>query len=141
MNRRSHRGPVEMNPTRSHEVAGSIPDLAQCVKDLALLWLWRRPAAAALIRPLAWEPPYAAGAALKRPEKKITENRNIHLSYSYSSLSLSLTLSWTRRKKSLTFYKKCCVEFLPRVSGLKIQLQQLGLWQRHRFDPQPSTVG
>ena len=31
--------------------------------DPALLWLWRRPVATALIRPLAWEPPYAAGAA------------------------------------------------------------------------------
>ena len=31
--------------------------------DLVLLWLWRRPAATAPIRPLAWEPPYAAGAA------------------------------------------------------------------------------
>ena len=38
--------------------------------DLALLWLWRRPAAVAPIRPLAWEPPYAAGAALKRPKTK-----------------------------------------------------------------------
>ena len=37
--------------------------------DVALLWLWCRPAAAALIRPLAWEPPYAPSAALKR--KKI----------------------------------------------------------------------
>ena len=31
--------------------------------DPALLWLWRRPVATALIQPLAWEPPYAAGAA------------------------------------------------------------------------------
>ena len=31
--------------------------------DLALLWLWRRPAAAAQIQPLAWELPYAMGAA------------------------------------------------------------------------------
>ena len=30
-----------------------------------LLWLWHRTAAVALIRPLAWETPYAAGAALK----------------------------------------------------------------------------
>ena len=33
--------------------------------DLALLWLWRRPADAAPIQTLAWEPPYAAGMALK----------------------------------------------------------------------------
>ena len=36
------------NPTRNHGVVGSIPDLAQWVKDPVLLWLWRRPAAAAL---------------------------------------------------------------------------------------------
>ena len=37
--------------------------------NLALLWLWQWLAAAALIRPLSWEPPYAAGAALKRKQK------------------------------------------------------------------------
>ena len=31
--------------------------------DPSLLWVWRRPVATAPIRPLAWEPPYAAGAA------------------------------------------------------------------------------
>ena len=34
----------------------------------ALLWLWHRLAATALIQPLAWEPPYALGAALKGPK-------------------------------------------------------------------------
>ena len=34
--------------------------------DLALLWLWCRLVAVALIRPLAWEPPYATHVALKR---------------------------------------------------------------------------
>ena len=34
--------------------------------DLTLLWLWHRPSATAPIRPLAREPPYAAGAALIR---------------------------------------------------------------------------
>ena len=38
--------------------------------DPVLLWLWHRPAAASLILPLAWELPYAAGAALKRKKKK-----------------------------------------------------------------------
>ena len=38
--------------------------------DLAFPWLWCRPAAKALIGPLAWEPPCAAGAALKRKRQK-----------------------------------------------------------------------
>ena len=38
--------------------------------DLALLWLWCRPAATAPIRPLAWELPCAVGGALKCKKKK-----------------------------------------------------------------------
>ena len=33
--------------------------------DPALLWPWCRPVATASIQPLAWEPPYIAGVALK----------------------------------------------------------------------------
>ena len=45
--------------------------------DLALLWLWCRQAAAALIRPLAWDPPYAEGVALKRQKKKKQKTKNL----------------------------------------------------------------
>ena len=38
--------------------------------DPALLWVWRRPAAAALIQPLAWELPCAKGVALKKKKRK-----------------------------------------------------------------------
>ena len=41
-----------------------------CALDPVLLWLWHRLAAVAPIRPLAWEPPYAKGVALKRKKKK-----------------------------------------------------------------------
>jgi len=37
--------------------------------DLALLWLWYRLAAVALMRPLAWEPQYATDAVLKSKNK------------------------------------------------------------------------
>ena len=34
-----------------------------------LLWLWRRPVATALMRPLAWETPYVEGAAQEKAKK------------------------------------------------------------------------
>ena len=38
--------------------------------DPGLLWPWCRPVASAPIRPLAWELPYAAGAAQEMAKKK-----------------------------------------------------------------------
>ena len=53
--------------------------------DPALLWLWRRPVATAPTQPLAWEPPYAAGAAqeiattTKRQKTKKKKKKKVHL--------------------------------------------------------------
>ena len=49
--------------------------------DLVLLWLWHRPAAAALIKPLAWEPPYAMGTALKQTNKNKQTNKKKHIHF------------------------------------------------------------
>ena len=47
--------------------------------DPMLLWLWCRSAATAPIRPLAWEHPYATGAALKKPKRKTNISPNVQL--------------------------------------------------------------
>ena len=53
--------------------------------DPALLWLCRRPAATTPIGPLAWEPPYAIGAAqeMAKRQKKTPKNKkqNCHLGF------------------------------------------------------------
>ena len=50
----------------------------RCGLDMALLWLWCRPAAVTLIRLLAWEYPEAAGAALKSKIKTERKKKNDH---------------------------------------------------------------
>ena len=47
-----------------------------------MLWLWHRLVATGPFRPLAWEPPYAAGTALekaKRLKKKKKDQKKINI--------------------------------------------------------------
>ena len=65
----------------------------RCGSDLAWLWLWL--AALAPIRPLAWELPYAEGAALKKRRKKkkkkrIGANNSVYPKAAQSLLSVCL---------------------------------------------------
>ena len=45
--------------------------------DLALLWLWHRLVATALIRPLAWEPAYAVGVALEKAKRQKEKKKKV----------------------------------------------------------------
>ena len=91
------------NLTRNHEVESLIPGLAQWVKDLGchelwcrsqmwlgsrVLWLWHRLVTTAPTRPLAWEPPYAAGAAPEKA-KRHTQKKLIPHVKSHGSFIIS----------------------------------------------------
>ena len=68
--------------------------------DPVLLWLWRRLVATALIRPLAWEPPYAVGAAQEKTKNK-TKQR-----VKFDSISFNwkcLTTKYRERKLKRRF--------------------------------------
>ena len=67
--------------------------------DLALLWLWRRPAAVSLIRPLAWEPPYGLGEALKKSKKKKSKKKE-HI-YISNNVCFSVILCKHRQPKGI----------------------------------------
>ena len=56
--------------------------------DPALLCLWCRLADPALIRSLAWEPPYAAGAALEKTKKKKKKKESVGKRFSHGSVPL-----------------------------------------------------
>ena len=47
----------------------------RCSLDPKLVWLWCRQASAALIQPLAWELPCAAGVDLKRQKQTNQKNQ------------------------------------------------------------------
>ena len=61
----------------------------RCGSDPMMLWC--RLAAVALIRPLAWEPPYATGAALKRQKQKKKKKEMSLIDYNYYSAPLILS--------------------------------------------------
>ena len=69
-----------MNPTGIHEDMGLISGLKiQLYRELwcrLQMWLRSRVAVAVPIGPLAWKPPYAAGAARKKKKTKQKKTKN-----------------------------------------------------------------
>ena len=89
------------------------------------MWLWHRPAAVALIQPLAWEPLYATDIPLKRPKKKKKFKRvDLRLSV-LSTMSLNYIFLSLKEKKLHKSLPLCPAEgqmvalFLPKWLKLR----------------------
>ena len=85
--------------------------------DPALLWLWCKLAATAPIRPLAWEPPYAAATALEKAKsQKQNETKKPFLSSTLGYMDQA-----TEGQKSLVraFRGHSTVQAPPGCSGAK----------------------
>ena len=97
--------------------------------DPVLLWLWHRLAAVALLQPLAWEFPYAAGAALKtkkkKPDKKSHQNPNPSENMETptppppGSLQLALR-GWLSRVEALNFVSTFHGHFRDLLLGCRV---------------------
>ena len=103
--------------------------------DWALLWLWCRPAATALIRPLAWELTYATGVALNTHTQihipslktylflpKDCWDKNQWNSVEFSKTSLNALFSdWLHYKKKRLGKKKLKeIKYLLKVTLLEM---------------------
>ena len=80
---------------------------------MASLWLWCRLAAAALIRPLALELPYAAGVALKKKKKKMILQ---HL-FQLEDCALSPTAGLSRMEGVRPCWGDVRGTFMPKALG------------------------
>ena len=69
--------------------------------DPMLLWLGRRLAATAPIRPLAWELPYAVGMALEKKKQDKTNKKEICTPMFIAAL-LTIAKTWKQPKYPLT---------------------------------------
>ena len=72
--------------------------------DLALLWLWCRPVAVALVGPLAWEPPYTLGVGLKRQKQNKTKQNKKTQPKSHLCPWMYTKLFWMGRYEQGTAY-------------------------------------
>ena len=83
------------------EIRITVTEMKNTPRDLALLWLWRRPAATAPIQSLAQERPYSAGAAIKR--KKINKLQGYIVQHKEHSQFYS-NCKWTKTFKIMNYY-------------------------------------
>ena len=92
----------------------------RCGSHPALLWLWCRLAATGPIQPLAWEPPYATGAAPKKKKKKERERENSRACRYHPCKSLQMNQA--RKGQTADFCKEKMMHDRCEHSGKRCRL-------------------
>ena len=100
----------------------------RCGLDLPLLWLWCRLAATAPIQPLAWELPYATGAALKKKKKRKVANTTY--SFKISIIGVLAVVQWVHDPACLCGGTR----LIPGLGSLALLQLWHGLQRQLRFN-------
>ena len=81
--------------------------------DLVLLWLWRRPAATAPSRPLAWESPYGPQKTKDKKKKKRNERKWISICFPIRRFLSTPNLDFQLLLENWKFWVTAGPSFLP----------------------------
>ena len=113
----------------------------RCGLDAALLWLWCTLATTVPIPPLAWKPPYAEGAVLKRPPPKKKPKKQKEVMYDKPGVKrrsvLGRRYSWCQDPKMGVnpdlLNERKSANYPGKVSGNQLTIRAQGRSQAWRW--------
>ena len=93
--------------------------------ELAMLWLWCRPAASAPIGLLAGEPPYAMGVALKNIKKKKRKKEKMNRPITSTESDLKDLKNFNKQKsRTRWFHRQILQKFREELTPILLKLFQ-----------------
>ena len=105
--------------------------------DLVLMWLWLRPAATAPIRLLAWEPPYASGAALKGQKTKDKKKKKKIKKIRLNAFKMLLSYSEIMSPHFKAIYELCASIFFNCNCSIKLKIVETPTLVLFPSEPRP----
>ena len=105
----------------------------RCCSDLGLLWLWCKLEVVALIWPLAWEPPYATGTALKSKQQQHFFKEHFLICFLYQLIIPPSSIMHTKNFCYLLLLFPSCIHIQLQIQSPKHQYYLQDPFKIHPF--------